>query len=224
MKKGSVCVVESYLRQSPLAQRALDARAGAETSGAGLVLAELPYLAKVNLRGKAASAAVKAAVGVELPAEPNTVAVGNNITALWLGPQEWLLVGPVGAERAITGALEEGLAGASVGIVDVTEGRTTIRVAGPMARDVLSMGCPLDLHPRVFGAGRCAQSFIVRSTVILHQVDDAPVYDVFVERSQSDYLFHWFETSGAPYGVAIAAEAQTGSWRRPARPKTDDGA
>ena len=217
-------MVETYLRQSPLAQRALEARSGADTSGAGLVLAERPYLAKINLRGKAASAAVKAAVGVELPAEPNMVAEGNNIAVLWLGPAEWLLIGPVGAEKAIADALEEGLAGASVGIVDVTEGRTTIRVAGPMARDVLSMGCPLDLHPRVFGAGRCAQSFIVRSTVILHQVDDAPVYDVFVERSQSDYLFQWFETSGAPYGVAIAAETPTGSWRRPARRKTDDGA
>ena len=214
-------MAESYLRQSPLAQRALDTRVAADTSGVGLVLSERRFLAKVNLRGKADSAAVKAAVGVDLPSAPNTVAEGNNITALWLGPAEWLLVGPAGAEKAIAEALAEGLEGASVGVVDVTEGRTTIRLAGPMARDVLSMGCPLDLHPRVFGAGRCAQSFIVRSTVILHQVDDAPVYDVFVERSQSDYLFHWFETSGAPYGVAVAEEPATGAWRRPPRRKKD---
>lgn len=214
-------MAESYLRQSPLAQRALDARVAGDTSGAGLVLSERRYLAKINLRGKAASEAVKAAVGVELPAEPNTVAQGNNIAALWLGPAEWLLVGPVDAEKAIHDALVEGLESASVGIVDVTEGRTVIRLAGPMARDVLSMGCPLDLHPRVFGAGRCAQSFIVRSTVILHQVDDAPAYDVFVERSQSDYLFQWFETAAAPYGVAIAEEPGAAAWRRPPRRKKD---
>lgn len=218
-------MVESYLRQSPLAQRALDARVAPTTDGAGLVLAERRHLAKINLRGKAGSDAVKAALGVALPREPNTIAEGNNIAALWLGPAEWLLVGPVGAEAAINDALVEGLAGSSVGVVDVTEGRTTIRLAGPIARDVLSMGCPLDLHPRVFGAGRCAQSFIVRSTVILHQVDDAPVYDVHVERSQSDYLFAWFETAAAPYGVAVAQEPATGAWRRPARRKaTDEGA
>ncbi len=221
MKKGSVCVAESYLRQSPLAQRALDTRVADDTSAAGLVLSERRYLAKINLRGKIDSAAVKAAVGVELPAEPNTVTEGNNIAALWLGPAEWLLVGPSDAEKGMNDALVEGLEGMSAGIVDVTEGRTVIRVAGPMARDVLSMGCPLDLHPRVFGAGRCAQSFIVRSTVIVHQVDDAPVYDIYVERSQSDYLFHWFETSGAPYGVAVAAEPETSSWRRPPRRKKD---
>lgn len=214
-------MAESYLRQSPLAQRALDTRVAGDTSGAGLVLSERRFLAKINLRGKADSAAVKAAVGVELPGEPNTVAEGNNIAALWLGPAEWLLVGPAGAEKAINEALVEGLEGASVGIVDVTEGRTVIRIAGPMARDVLSMGCPLDLHPRVFGAGRCAQSFIVRSTVILHQVDDAPTFDVFVERSQSDYLFQWLETSGAPYGVAVAEEPATGAWRRPPRRRKD---
>lgn len=217
-------MAESYLRQSPLAQRALDARVAHDTLAAGLVLSERRFLAKINLRGRIDSAAVKAAVGVELPTEPNTVTEGNNIAALWLGPSEWLLVGPGEAEKAINDALVEGLEGMSAGIVDVTEGRTVIRVAGPMARDVLSMGCPLDLHPRVFGAGRCAQSFIVRSTVILHQVDDAPVYDVFVERSQSDYLFHWFETSGAPYGVAIAAEPEGSSWRRPPRRKKDDEA
>ena len=218
-------MVESYLRQSPLSQRALDARVAPTTEGAGLVLGERPFLARINLRGTADSDAVMAAVGVALPREPNTVVEGNNIAALWLGPAEWLLVGPVGAEAAINGALVEGLAGSSVGIVDVTEGRTTIRLAGPMARDVLSMGCPLDLHPRVFGAGRCAQSFIVRSTMILHQVDDAPVYDIHVERSQSDYLFAWFETAAAPYGVAVAQEPATVSWRRPARRKaTDEGA
>jgi len=221
MKKGSVCVVESYLRQSPLAQRALETRVTDATEGAGLVITERRFLAKINLRGKADSDAVKAAVGVALPAEANTVAEGNNIAALWLGPAEWLLVGPAGAEAAINDALVEALAGSSTGIVDVTEGRTTIRLSGPMARDVLSMGCPLDLHPRFFGAGRCAQSFIVRSTIILHQVEDAPVYDVFVERSQSDYLFQWFETAGAPYSVAVAQEPSTGAWRRPARRKKD---
>lgn len=217
-------MVETYLRQSPLAQRALDARVAADTTGAGLVLFERRFLSKINLRGKADTAAVKAAVGVDLPSQPNTVAEGNNIAALWLGPAEWLLVGPAGAEKAMGDALAECLSGASVGIVDVTEGRTTIRLSGPMARDVLSMGCPLDLHPRVFGAGRCAQSFIVRSPIILHQIDDAPVYDVFVERSQSDYLFHWFDTSGAPYGVAVAEEPAAHSWRRPSRRKKDDEA
>jgi sarcosine oxidase subunit gamma len=212
-------VVETYLRQSPLAHRALDARIAGDTGDAALVLAERRFLAKINVRGKADGEAVKAAVGVALPTEPNTVAEGNNLCALWLGPAEWLIVGPANAESNMEDALNEALAGSSAGVVDVTEGRTTIRVSGSMARDVIAMGCPLDLHPRVFAPGRCAQSFISRSPILIHQVDDAPTFDIHIERSQSDYLWTWLETGGAPYGVAVAAEPETSGWRRPARRK-----
>lgn len=217
-------MAEPYLRQSPLAHRGLDARVAADTAAAGLVLAERRFLAKVNLRGRPDAAALKRAVGVDLPTEPNTVAEGNHIAALWLGPREWLLVGPANAEKGMTEALAEALEGQSVGIVDVTEGRTVLRLAGPMVRDVLSMGCPLDLHPRSFGAGRCAQSFLARSTIVLHQVDDAPTFDLFVERSQADYLLRWFETAAAPYGFAVAAEPASPHWRRPPHRRTDNEA
>jgi sarcosine oxidase, subunit gamma len=219
MKKGSVYVVETYLRQSPLAHRALDAQVSDNTADAALVLTERRFLAKVNIRGKVDSDAVKAAIGVALPSEANTVMEGNNLCALWLGPSEWLIVGPPNAEKNIEEALNEVLAGASVGIVDVTEGRTTISVSGPMARDVIAMGCPLDLHPRVFSPGQCAQSFISRSPILLHQIDDSPSFDIHIERSQSDYLWTWLETGGAPYGVAVAGEPETTNWRRPARRK-----
>jgi len=214
-------VAEPYLRQSPLAHRGLGARIATDTARAGLVLAERPFLAKVNLRGRPVVAAVKQAVGVDLPTEPNTVAEGNSLVALWLGPREWLLVGPANAERPMIEALGEALAGQSVGIVDVTEGRTVLRLSGPMVRDVLSMGCPLDLHPRSFGPARCAQSFLARSPIILHQVDAAPAFDVFVERSQSDYLLRWFETAAAPYGFAVAAEPASAPWGRPPHRRPD---
>ncbi|MBN36170.1 MAG: sarcosine oxidase subunit gamma [Rhodospirillaceae bacterium] len=215
-------MAETYLRQSPLAHRALDAQANADTDDAALVLTERRFLAKINIRGKADSAAVKAAVGVELPQAPNTVAEGNNLTALWLGPAEWLIVGPVGAEAAIEMALAEALDGASAAVVDVTEGRTTIRVAGDKARDVIAMGCPLDLHARVFAVGQCAQSFISRGPIIIHQVDDTPAFDIQIERSQADYLWTWLRTGGEPYGIAVATEPETDNWRRPAKRKSKD--
>ncbi len=210
-------MVETYLRQSPLAHRALDAQVSENIDDAALVLTERRFLAKINLRGKVDSDVVKAVVGVALPSEPNTVTDGNNLSALWLGPSEWLLVGPPNAENNMEDAFNEALEGASVGVVDVTEGRTTIRVSGPMARDVITMGCPLDLHPRVFQPGRCAQSFISRSPILIHQIDDTPTFDIHIERSQSDYLWTWLETGGAPYGVAIAPEPEMTNWCRPPR-------
>jgi len=210
-------VAESYLRQSPLAHRALETRASDEAGAAALAMTERRFSAKIGLRGEPDPDAVKRATGVALPGEPNTVAEGNNLVALWLGPQEWLVVGPPEAETGLAAALGEAVEGSGAAVVDVTEGRTVIRIAGPMARDVLSMGCPLDLHPRVFGPGRCAQSFLGRSSVILHQVDDGPTFDIYVERSQADYLWLWLETAARPYGVAVTTEPPAGAWRRPAK-------
>ncbi|MEM7122012.1 MAG: sarcosine oxidase subunit gamma family protein [Pseudomonadota bacterium] len=209
-------MVESYLRQSPLAHLGLDARVVAEPGEARLWLTERRYLTKINVRGQAIEKEVKKATGLDLPLTPNTTSQGNGLTGLWLGPDEWLIVGPPGAERALVEALD----GAARAVIDVSEGRTVIRLAGPMARDVLAMGCPLDLHPSVFTAGQCAQSHLARTTIILDQVDNAPVYDVYVERSQADYLWTWFERAGEAYGVAIVAEPPVAaSWRRPAKRK-----
>jgi sarcosine oxidase, subunit gamma len=209
-------VVETYLRQSPLAQRALDTRIVDDAGDAGLAMAERRFLTKFNVRGQDIGKKVKKALGVELPVVPNTTAQGNGLTALWLGPDEWLIVGPPGAERALTDAL----AGTAPAVTDVSEGRTAIRISGPMARDVMAMGCPLDLDERVFGTGQCAQSHMARTTIIVHQVADDPAYDIYVERSQADYLWTWLEHAGAPYGVAVVAEPHTpSSWRRPAKAK-----
>lgn len=214
-------MVEGYRRQSPLAHRGLAAAAGADAEGAGLLLAERRFLAKIGLRGRATSRAVRAALGTGLPREANTTESGNGLLALWLGPDEWLIVGPPGAEAAIEACLVEALAASGAAVVDVTEGRTAIRLAGPMARDVLAMGCPLDLHPRAFATGRCAQSFLARSTVILHRAKDG-VFDLYVERSQADYLWTWLRTAAAPYGCATAPEPpMPANWRRP--PKRRSG-
>ena len=96
-------MVEAYLRQSALAHRGLSRAAGDTMSGAGITLSERPFRAMINLRGDAGDAeflgAVRTAAGVELPVEPNTTRRGDAATALWLGPDEWLITAPAGEER-----------------------------------------------------------------------------------------------------------------------------
>ena len=60
---------------------------------------------------------------------------------------------------------------------------------GETARNLIAKGCPLDLHPRVFAAGRCAQSVLAKADVTLHQLDEEPSYDLFVLCSFADYLW-----------------------------------
>ena len=194
------------IRQSALAQLGLDGRARPERGEAGVALAEKPFRAIVNLRGNPEDAAVLAAVegalGLALPLAPNTTATQGKTTAFWLGPDEWWIVT---AEPAADHAarLRTTLAGLHAAVTEVGESRSCIEVSGPRARDLLAKACPLDLHPRVFAPGACAQSQLAKTSGLLHQTSEEPAYDLYVLRSFAEYLWHWLEDAGQEYGVAV---------------------
>ena len=176
---------------------------------AGVRLNELAHLGKTNLRIDGADPqAVEAlrAVGIPLPGEPNTVAVDAETRVLWLGPDEWLIVTPPGGESAILTRGGEALAGRHHALTDLTDNYTTIRLAGPCAEALLAKGCPLDLHPTVFPAGRVAQSLIGSVDMILDcQSDDtgAREFLIFVRRSFAQYTWDWLVDGAGEFGLSI---------------------
>jgi len=199
-------VPESYLRLGALDHRHLDARAVDDPGEAGVTLCERRFVGKINLRGEPTRPfrdAVKKALGAAPPTKPNTTAAGRDCAILWLGPNEWLVTTPPGGEVGAQAALREALGQRHAAVTDVSEARAVIALGGPRARDVLAKGCPLDLHPRAFKAGDCAQSTLAKALVILHQTADAPAYDIYVDRSFADYLWRWLEDAAAEYGLAI---------------------
>ena len=179
---------------------------------AGVRLSERPHRAKINLRGdgedEAFRQAVAEAIGAALPTAANTADNSGDVTVLWLGPDDWLVTAPPGAEGDLAARLAQAVDGRHAAVVDVTDNATTIRIAGPAARTVLAKGCPLDLHPRAFGPGRVAQSVVAQVEVILHQVvgDDGaagPAFDLTVRRSFAEYLWQILADAGREYGVAV---------------------
>lgn len=160
-------------------------------------LAEVPFLSMVNLRvdpAGPAAARVASVLGAGLPTEPNTVVSPGEYAVLWLGPDEWLVVGPdtgVRGPASLVSSLREALDGERGSAVDLSANRTTVEVSGPRARDVLENGCPLDLHPRVFYPGRCAQTVLARTQVVLWQTGPQPSYRLLVRCSFADYLAAW---------------------------------
>ncbi|MGH9648088.1 MAG: sarcosine oxidase subunit gamma [Bryobacteraceae bacterium] len=200
-------MVEPYLRRSALAHKSLSARASESHPDAGVSLGESPFRCMINLRGNAGDAAFAGAVqrvlGVDLPTMPNTVNTGAGVTVFWLGPDEWLVVGSPGREETLVKELRESLAGQHVSIVDVSEARTVIVVTGRRAQDALQKGTPIDLHPRVFQAGHCAQTGLSKANVILHRLSDEPRFEVYVTISFADYLWNWLERAADEYGLAV---------------------
>jgi sarcosine oxidase subunit gamma len=188
-------MLDPSLRQSPLSNSAVAA-------GDLITLAERPDTGKINLRASGDTLAALADVfGIAPPTMPNTVARDGMRCILWLGPDEWLIVTPPGEEAALAARLDEALGGRHAAVTDVTDSRTVIALGGSRARDVLAKGCGLDLHPRVFHAGQCAQSTLARASIILHQTTDGPAYDIYVDRSFARYLWAWLIDASLEYGV-----------------------
>ncbi|MDX2933966.1 sarcosine oxidase subunit gamma [Streptomyces ipomoeae] len=191
--------------RSPLAHAADRLAAATRTSGGAIRLAELPFLTQINIRLDAkgpAADAVGLALDLPLPLEPNTVVRAGRLTALWLGPDEWLLVAPPGGERDLEARIREAAGDEPVSVTDVSAQRTTLLVAGPRARDLLSHGCSLDLHPRAFAPGRCAQTTLARTQVVLVARDDPSPrsgFWVLVRSSFADHLTEWLLDAATEY-------------------------
>ncbi len=155
-------------------------------------LEQEPFLTQVNLRGRPDDPAfiegAKTALGLSLPVVANTTAGTGDRRALWLGPDEWMLVGPDGDQSSMIARLTETLEGQHVSIVDVSANRTTLRLSGSRARDVLEKGCLIDLHPRNFGSGQCVGTIIAKTQVYLEQLDDLPTYRLHVRCSFARHL------------------------------------
>jgi len=157
---------------------------------------EMPFLAQVNLRADPSDVEVMdrlaSVLEFPLPLTPNTVSGDLDRHALWLGPDEWLVVGPAGSEDTLERRCRDVLAGAG-SVVDVSASRTIVELRGREAREILEAGCAIDLHPRAFHAGRCAQTLVARTAAIVHQVTDEPLYRLFVRSSFAMYLAMWLQ-------------------------------
>lgn len=160
----------------------------------------------VNLRGDSSDAgfrdAVEGLLGQDLPAEANTFTEGRH-RVYWLGPDEWLIRCAHEDATALCSSLEQAVDGRHVAINDVSGGNVSILLTGEKARFLLARGCTLDLHPRVFPAGRCAQSGLAKAPVLLGLLDAEPVFEIVVRRSFSDYLLRWLRHAGRDCGIVF---------------------
>ena len=166
------------------------------------MLRERPFLDLVNVRGELSDPAFVSAfehvVGCRPPAAPNTVARGTDYDVLWLGPDEWLVrsVVPVQA-GALEAKLAEAVRGSYAAAVDVGSGYTVVEISGNCTLDVLARGCPLDLHPRVFKPGQCAQSHYFKASIVLIPTGDDR-YEIVVRRSFADYFIRIMLDAATP--------------------------
>jgi sarcosine oxidase, subunit gamma len=186
-----------------------------EPEGLSIDLREIEGRGMIDLRGLASDdkflAAVKDVTGFDLPTVPRTSAAWGEFQALWLAPDQWLIL-CTGARRI---ELRSNLCAALEGIhslaVDVSDMRAVLRVEGAAARNVLLKGCSLDLLGAGYGVGTARRVRFAEIAALLHVVSEKPdAIDLYVFRSYADYAWDWFlanaraEASVALFGAQDA--------------------
>jgi len=143
-----------------------------------LLVHPAPDFVRLTLRGDAA--ALGAAFGIALPTQPCRAVQANGRSALWLGPDEWLLLAP-------PGTMETAVPVQGAAAVDVGHRQVGLVLDGPGAPDVLAAGCPLDLHSTAFPVGMCTRTVFGKAEIVLWRQDPAR-FHVEVWRSFAGYV------------------------------------
>ncbi len=169
----------------------------------GIELSELVFQGHLNLRGrlndKAFCKVVSDAIGVELKSlTANTYVLSGDLKVYWLGPDEWLIVTPPDQQVELKNKLQQALQGIFSSVTDISSGQTIINISGANARPLIEKGCTIDLHPRQFNNGDCAQTHLSKAAVLISVI--APEeFEIIIRRSFADYLGLWLLDSGLEF-------------------------
>jgi sarcosine oxidase, subunit gamma len=124
---------------------------------------EIGPLGMITLRAKpevkGLAKAVKAAVGLALPAQ-REIEVAGDKAAAWMSPDEYLLILPYGETGAAMTALDKALKAEHYLAVVVSDARAVFRIEGDKADQVLAKLSPVDfatLGPKEIRRSRTAQ-------------------------------------------------------------------
>lgn len=168
------------LRRGPLDAFAADA-------GAAATLSVVPPRTKLFLRcGSGAIDAAGKAFGVGLP-DVCQAAISETRAALWLGPDEWLLLAAFDDAEAITRQFAAEVTTPHA-LVDVSHRSAGIVVEGPRAAELINCGCALDLRADAFPLGMCTRTLFEKAAIILWRIN-SHTYHVEIERSFAPYVW-----------------------------------
>ncbi len=154
----------------------------------------------IDLRGdignKKFVAATKKALGFSLPTTPRQSTGKAGVTALWLSPDQWLITCPGVDTVKTVEKLLDSLADLHSLVVDVSDARSIIRLAGEGAKIVLMKGAPFDLTAPEISIGYVRRIRFAELAALVHMVSSEPeIIDLYVFRSYAQYAWDWLSAT-----------------------------
>ena len=175
-----------------------------EKSYQGLQMNEVKPVMKLRVRGKKREflSALGKSLNMVLPTKANTSTQSENLTALWLSPDEWMIFSNVVVEENTNTYDTETLLNKNIcklnlgAVIDVTDQYVRISLKGDKIYDLFQNGSPYNFNEFRYKIGSVTQTIIAKVDVIIHNQNQNEV-NLFVRRSFSEHLFSWMNDSAS---------------------------
>ena len=170
----------------------------------GLSIREISPIMKLNLRGKKREffTTVGKNLNMILPTEANTSTTSDKLTAIWLSPDEWMIVSNELVSKdtnkyELYEMLFNSISKTNLGaVIDVTDQFVQLELKGKNIYEIFSAGCPFNFNEFKEKIGSTTQTVLNHIDVILHHKEEN-VVNLFVRRSFAEHLWSWIEDSAS---------------------------
>ena len=157
---------------------------------------ERDLVGKINLRGKSTDKEFMKNVGsvldLVLPIEPNVRVSNNNISLIWLSPNEWLIETPKAEIQRVLTILKSTLNPQKTAITDVSFNRTVLRLEGNHVFTLLSKYLVINLEQALKTNYSVAQTIFIKIPILLirnNSDNETTSIDIHLNRSHAKYVY-----------------------------------
>ena len=175
-----------------------------DKSYADLEMKEIKPVMKLIIRGKTKNfiTTIGKNLNMILPNKANTSTSGEALTALWLSPDEWMLVSNKTVSKdtntyEVEDSLINNISKVNLGAVtDVSDQFVMINIKGSKVFNLFATGSPFNFNEFKNKKGSVIQTILSHIDVIIHfnGINDV---NLLVRRSFSEHLYSWINDSAS---------------------------
>ncbi|MFD0915454.1 sarcosine oxidase subunit gamma [Pseudahrensia aquimaris] len=159
--------------------------AGNRFANSAVSLEMAPPASRLSLRANEKGVkSFERTLGFALPKKPKKSNSKGSRHALWLGPDEWLIIDEAKPDESLVPAK----ASPDFSAVDISHRNCAVIVSGIGAEATLSAGCPQDLRLAAFPVGACSRTVFGKAEIALYRTDEQ-TFRVEFWRSFAPYVW-----------------------------------
>ena len=150
--------------------------------------------------GDSLKSGLRALLNIDLPVIPMTSVQSGCSNVWWIGPSEWILIGPTSQFKDIEENLRRQLK-EEFAVVDVSGGFVLLGLEGIEAEAVIRKSSPYNVNAENFPIGKVVGTRFGKTQVTLRRFKDG--FQILCRSSFSDYLWAWLRDASREFGLEI---------------------